>query len=272
MYRRLYAYRYALWRSFDMKCFYCWRPIDIRDVEIDHVLPQSLEANPAQLSEVEQEYEIRETFPDFSINGLTNLVPSCGANCNGRKGDRLLPKPVTLFYLSLVHRHLPKVQKELTRLARRARKSKVFGDMGVALESGTITVSEVLEFLENFEFECIRDKPLIITFGLVVAETLEMRGIPSEAVIPYPPFCDQLEIELDDILRDSTSYSFHSSEASSRTGETLSVRLVFPELDLEDLHKLPLARVEEFMPWWEILEVTDFYQVYGQPYQDAYNG
>ncbi len=70
MYRRLYAYRYALWRAFDMKCFYCWRPIDIRDVEIDHVLPKSLEANPAQLSEVEQEYEIRETFPDFDYVSL----------------------------------------------------------------------------------------------------------------------------------------------------------------------------------------------------------
>lgn len=254
-----------------MKCFYCKRPVDFLNVETDHVLPQSLEANPEVLSKIEQEYEIRENFPRFSINGLTNLVPSDGAYCNVRKGNMLLPKAATLFYLSLVQRNLPKVEKELARLARSVRKGKVFSEMSVALESGAIAISEILEFLQDFESKRIKDEPLVITFGLAVAETQEMRGVRSEAAIPYPIFCDHLETELEDFLRDATSYSFHYAEASSRTGETLSVRLVFPELDLDGLDKLPLSEIEEFMPWWEILEITNFYQVYSQTYQDAYD-
>ncbi len=271
MYRLSYTYRYALWRAYDMKCFYCKRPVDFLNVEIDHVIPQSLAASPGALPKIEQEYEITENFPGFSINGLTNLVPSDGAYCNVHKGNMLLPKAATLFYLSLVQRNLPKVEKELARLARSVQKGKVFGEMSVALESGAIVGSEILEFLQNFELKCIKDEPLVITFGLAVDETQEMRGVPSEAEIPYPVFCDLLETELDDFLRNATSYSFHYAEVSSRTGETLSVRLVFPELDFEDLDKVPLSEIDEFMPWWEILEVTSFYKVYGQTYQDAYN-
>jgi len=271
MYRRDYAYRYALWRAYGMKCFYCNRPVDFVHVTIDHVLPQSLEADPILLSGIEQAYDIKENFPDFSLDGLTNLVPSDGASCNVRKGSMVFPKVTTLFYLSLVQKNLPRVEKELARLARSVRKGKVLGDVSAALESGTIAAGEFLGLLRDFEFERTKHEPLVITFGLAIAETREMRGIPNEAAIPYFALCDQLETELEDFLRDATLYSFHHAEASSRNGETLSVRLVFPELDFGDSDKLPLSEAEELMPWWGILEVTNFYHVYGQTYQDAHN-
>jgi hypothetical protein len=41
-YRFSYAQRYALWRAYDMKCFYCEKPLDFRNMTIDHVLPEHL--------------------------------------------------------------------------------------------------------------------------------------------------------------------------------------------------------------------------------------
>jgi len=57
-YPELYATRQALWRAYDMKCFYCGGPVDFRSLNIDHVLPQSLAEDPNQLEDVLRDYEI----------------------------------------------------------------------------------------------------------------------------------------------------------------------------------------------------------------------
>jgi hypothetical protein len=268
-YSHTYAYRYALWRAYGMKCFYCGRPVDFNNVTIDHVLPQSLLTKPEEAERIIYDYDIRENFPDFSIDGLSNLVPSDGASCNYRKGDMLLPKPATLFYLTLVHRKMPKVLEEISRLANNSQKGRVLGQMSIALEQGSISIDEIMAVLHDFTFQQIKDEPLVVTLGLNIADVLEMKGIPPEAADPYPYLCDQLEEELENFIRSETHYSFHYPESSARDGETLSVRLVFPEIGFDDVDNLPLARIEEVMPWWNILEIRNFYQVYGQRYQSV---
>jgi len=85
----------------------------------------------------------------------------------------------------------------------------------------------------------------------------------------YATICNQLESELVNFLRAITNNSFHYTEASGRDGETLSVRLVFPELEINDVDSLQLDLIEKSMPWWEVLEVSNFYDIYGESYEDA---
>lgn len=274
-YKISYAQKYALWRAYDMKCFYCERPLDFRNVTIDHVIPEYLdkEENEDNWKKIKIEYDLEENFPHFSINDYCNWVPSDGTGCNFRKGGTLLPKKVTLFYLSQVQKQLPKVAKELARLARNRKEGRVLGELSVALEENTLSETHVMELLRNLEFERTREEPLVITLGLAIDTLFEeqlLPELPDEMIGNYVTLCDWLEKDLSDKLRSLSSYSFHYAEASARNGDTLSVRLVFPELSLDEFDKLELHKIQTVIPWWEILEITNFYQVYRLTYQEAY--
>jgi len=264
-----FSIRYALWRAYDMKCFYCGQPVEFMNLNVDHVLPHSLMDDRGRFDIVLREYEIVENFPDFSIDDLSNLVPSHGASCNLRKSDTLFPKRATLFYLTIVHNRLPRVVNELERLRITAERGEVLGGLGTLLESGDVSEREVIHILRNWAFRRTFNDPLIVTFGLNFAETLEMRGMRVTEPSGYAIICDQLESELVDLLRSTTTYPFHYAEASARNGETLSVRLVFPELGGDEIASLPLERIEKLVPWWEVLELSSFYRVYGTTYEDA---
>ena len=253
-----------------MKCFYCGRPVEFNDITVDHVIPLRIAGDPKKLNDVLEEYQIRESFPDFLIDDLPNLVPSHGALCNFRKGDMLLSKGVTLFYLSRVHREMHKVVRELENLTTSTIRGTALGHLGTALERGAITEGEVLQLIRTWEFRRAMHEPLVVTFGLNFAETLELRGIVTSTTMGYPLICDRLEAELQGFVRMKTVYSFHYAEPSARNGETLSVRLVFPELTLGDSDQLPFDQIEKNMPWWALLEVSNFYQIYGQNYEDAF--
>lgn len=268
-YPRYYAIRYALWRAYEMKCFYCGRPVDFMNLMVDHVLPQGLANNPRELATVLEDYEILNNFPGFSINSLSNLVASHGASCNLRKSNAVFPKRAALFYLCLVQEKLPRVIDELERLTSTAQRGEVLGGLGTLLERGDVSPREVLEILSDWQFRRTFDEPLIVTFGLNFGETLEMRGMAIATPPGYAIACDQFESELVDLLRSLTPYSFHYSEASARDGEILSVRLVFPELEIGNVDLLPLEEVCQRMLWWEVLEISNFYIVYGRTYTES---
>jgi hypothetical protein len=270
--RFTYAQKYSLWRAYDMKCFYCGMPLDFHNLTVDHVIPEYLENNPDELARILMEYEIKKDFPDFSINDYSNWVPSDGPHCNFRKGKSIFPKAFTLFSLNRIQKNLPKVAIEIARLAKNRNETRILSQLGLALEAGETSEKEVLDFLNHLKIEQIKEEPLVITFGLKIKETLEIREFPDYlSVLTHASLCDRLESELVEFLRGSTRFSFHDTEASARTGETLSVRFVFPELSLDEIQVLNPTSAEYYMPWWHLLEVSNFYQVYNVKYKDAFS-
>lgn len=268
-YNKTFSRRYALWRAYDMKCFYCRMPVEFMSVTIDHVLPKSLANDEKALSGVLSEYQIKAAFPSFGIDDLTNLVPAHAFSCNGRKSNELLPKQTIHFYLGLVKKQLPKVVKELGRLQSSSWRGNVLGQMAAALEAGDVTADDITKILQEINYRQIERSPLVATFGLNWMETAEIRQFNLKEDGAYAILCDKLESELVQFLRENSTYSFHYPEESQRTGETLSVRLVFPEVDLEGSEILPLFAVEHEMPWWQLLEIDSFQSIYGVPYREA---
>lgn len=267
--RFTYIQRYALWLAYDMKCFYCDRPLDFQNMTVDHVLPESLIQDPERLEHIIKEYKIRDSFPSFSINDYSNWVPSDGTSCNNKKGARLLSKTFTLFLLHRIQNRIPRVLDELLKLTHAREETKVLGNLATAIEQGSTSIGQVLRLLHEIEFDTTLDEPLVVAFSLVVPDILEMEEFPSELKdLSYPALCDALERDLVDFIRVYTRQSFHYSEASSRNGESLGVRLVFPLLSIDD--EIDLSAVHEFMPWWEIMEITNFYQIYETTYKEVY--
>jgi hypothetical protein len=97
---------------------------------------------------------------------------------------------------------------------------------------------------------------LVATFGLVVDDLLEHEALPEGVPRQYPLLCDWLEEDLLSRLSRTSISNVQKTEASSREGECLSVRVSF-EWD-PDSGPLNFGALD----WWETLEVAPFEDIY----------
>ena len=262
-YRFSYVERYALWKAYDGRCFYCEKPIDFQEMTVDHVIPERLIEHPDEMKQLIQEYEIDEIFPGFQINDFANWVPAHLRKCNTRKGTEIFPKKMTLLLLQEVQRHLYKVRQELEALSRKRTTAHLFGSLSALIENNHLTVQQVREFMSEIELSQHTDEPLVLTFGLMIDELLQNEDLPQDIPRDYPYLCDWLELDLVKHLRTIITTPFHYTQPSERWGDGLSVRIVFPCLKDAELERFDRS-------WWEILEAANFWEIFGQCYNDSY--
>ncbi|UCG58939.1 MAG: HNH endonuclease [Phycisphaerales bacterium] len=258
-----YCERYALWQAYDGRCFYCEKPLDFQDMTVDHILPERLSEDPLELRRLRQEYGIDDNFPGFQINDFTNRVPAHFRQCNLAKGSHILPKKMMLPLLEAVPRRLPKVREELDELSRRRGTGRLLDSRSAAIENKHLTVQEVRDFVAQVERSEHADEPLVLSFGLMIEDVLESEALPGDVAREYPHLCDWLELDLVKHLRTIITTPFHYTQPSERSGEGLSVRIVFPRLNEAEIEKFSL-------PWWEILEAATFWEIFGERYEDAF--
>lgn len=87
--RKLQNYeKEALWIAFDRKCWICERHVAFSEMEIEHLLPQSLHKKPKKLEAILEEYGLPK---NFELSGLANLRPS-HSKCNRIKSDFVIPR------------------------------------------------------------------------------------------------------------------------------------------------------------------------------------
>ena len=84
--------RVAVWRANDRKCFFCSEPVEFRNLEIDHIIPEGID--PQLLSATLRRLAMP---PDYDLNSLPNLVPT-HHDCNRRKSGVLHEDNAILFY------------------------------------------------------------------------------------------------------------------------------------------------------------------------------
>jgi hypothetical protein len=230
---------------------------------VDHILPERLSEHPAELRCLRQEYEIDENFPGFQINDFSNWVPAHFRKCNIRKGKEIYPKKMTLLLLESVQRNLPKVRQELEELSRRRGRDHLFASLSAAIENKCLSVQKVIEFVTQIEKSQHAEEPLVLTFGLMVEDVINSKMLPCDVPQEYPYLCDWLELNLVKHLRTIITTPFHYTQPSERSGEGLSVRIVFPRLNVGEIEKFSL-------PWWEILEAANFWDIFGGKYVNAF--
>ncbi len=249
------AEHFAIWRVYGKKCFYCEQPLAFTAITIDHVVPEHVSDDAEQLQAIKILYGLN---PDFSINDYCNWVPA-HPHCNRGKGATVYPaKPALIMILEKVQRKGKQARKEADRIKTSMKGDDVLGKLGIALQRGLVSGDDVMVVLESMSPEHVRDEAIVITFGLNTDEMLS-QGLPATALPgDYPGLCDWLEKDLIKQLSSLLTCRFFYPEASQRTGETLSVRLAFPQLDFNELEKFS-------SPWWAILEIQYFSEAYGSP-------
>lgn len=90
--------RMAIWKAHKSKCAYCGELIRFNDLEIDHILPESLLGNSDELERIKLEYGLGS---EFEINSYYNWIPSC-KKCNRTKSDRVYSKSAIFHFLEMV--------------------------------------------------------------------------------------------------------------------------------------------------------------------------
>lgn len=88
--------RLVVYTIHNEKCYICNIPIDYKNMEVDHILPENLLDDLNRMEEIIKLYKLPKTF---KINSYNNWLPSC-STCNNKKRN-LIFEPTLLIQLQL---------------------------------------------------------------------------------------------------------------------------------------------------------------------------
>jgi hypothetical protein len=233
--------RAAIWTADARECFYERTPVRYRDVQIDHIVPESI--SEAELS------KLRPLLPaEFEINSIENWA-TCHQGCNRRKGKSPFETKTLLFYLDMARRRAPKVRELIREFGRARENDKLLSDMAVRIEQGHLAPAEVLAVVRSAsQTPPTPEEPWVIAFGANFYETL-----PEDAPEHDPELSDWLLSRLNNDLR-QTGAIFRLLD-NDRSGETVSVRYAFWDFDLDRIReKIDLC--------WDVLAIQKYSEVF----------
>lgn len=158
---RSHVERFAVWKAWEGRCFWCWEPVPFKDVHKDHVLPLAAAKRHGGLEKLRELYALP---PDFELDDFENWAPSC-PSCNQRKGA-IYPDPSPSFS---VWRGIVVMNGRIARaiaegIEAERGKAPLLAKIASAVEAGDLTKDEIQEFL--------RGLPEIIRKAMEIPEKL----------------------------------------------------------------------------------------------------
>ena len=158
--------RYAVYAVHNEKCYICNIAVDLKSMQVDHIIPESLLSEPKELQKVKTAYGLAS---EFSINSFENWMPSCSP-CNGKKSSTVFE--FTVLIQMLLQRAQEKAQKarELAnKIINRREIAKALNVLQRAKNGGFLTKEDIEKItpLVNFHFDEVgtitANSPLILT-------------------------------------------------------------------------------------------------------------
>jgi hypothetical protein len=133
--------RYAIWTAHSKRCAYCQEPLKYADLEIDHIIPQSLRNNPQELQNLFAQLSLD---ANFNLDSLENLLPAHGG-CNRRKKATVFSQANARFFLEIAHEKLGTIRGLIPQLEIESSREKLLTLVGAALQSGNTDLGELAE-------------------------------------------------------------------------------------------------------------------------------
>jgi len=131
--------RYAVWSVHERRCWICRIPLEYRDIEIDHVVPEKLLGVPQEMERVLNDLGLP---PEFDINGPENWLP-IHPQCNREKSDSVLLLPATSYLLQRISRRAPEVRRKIELMRERASRGMSSAVVRTAIEEGALTANDL---------------------------------------------------------------------------------------------------------------------------------
>lgn len=140
------AERAAIYSTHGEKCYLCNEPLNLKTMEVDHVIPESLIEKPKELQTTLNAFGLPS---NFDLNSFANWLPACRP-CNGTKNDLVFePTPIIQVHLQ---RAIAKAADAQALAAETVSKRKIANALNVlerARDDGTLD-DEVIQTLSEF--------------------------------------------------------------------------------------------------------------------------
>lgn len=163
--------REALLLAHERKCAYTREPLDVSGFHIDHVIPESVAADPTEFALTKTRLGLPN---DFDVYSYENLLP-CRPGANLQKGSRLLDPAPTLYFLGIASAKKSLVEAHLAGIEKRNTRGKALILLQQCLESGSLTAPEVAKILEEYT---VRPEEIFTLLDVMkFADTTEVRAI-----------------------------------------------------------------------------------------------
>ena len=158
--------RYAIFTVHGEKCYLCTCPVDLKSMQIDHILPENLLEKPNDFREIRSALGLSD---DFVINSYENWLPAC-ASCNNKKRDKVFsPTPMISLILDGAAQKADAVRKLVDEAVTRKKVASALNTLQRANENGDLTdedkkaAKELMPFHEEVRTEETKGDPLRIT-------------------------------------------------------------------------------------------------------------
>jgi hypothetical protein len=140
------AERAAIYSTHGEKCYLRSKPLNLKTMEVDHIIPESLIEKPKELQTALNTFGLPS---DFDLNSFANWLPACRP-CNGTKNDLVFePTPMVQVHLQ---RAIAKAADAQALAAETVSKRKIENARNVpecARDDGTLD-DEVIQTLSEF--------------------------------------------------------------------------------------------------------------------------
>ena len=168
-YRFTTEQRFAIWRVYGKKCFYCEQPLTFKEVTIDHIIPEFILDDAEKLQVIKNQYGLN---TNFSINDYCNWVPA-HFHCNRDKGTSIYPiTPTLIMFLEKVQRKGEQAKEEEDRIKRNLKSGDMLGKLAIALKKGVVLKDDVMVVLSSIPPQQEHYEPIVVTFSLNINEML----------------------------------------------------------------------------------------------------
>jgi len=157
------AERAAIYSIHGEKCYLCGTPINLKTMEVDHILPESLIGKPEGMQAALNAFSLT---TDFDINSFDNWLPACRP-CNGTKKDLVFE--ATPIIQAQLQRAIAKAPTAKKLAAETVTKRKIANALNVlerAQDDGKLdaeTIQTLFEFISQHRQPDLEGKPILLT-------------------------------------------------------------------------------------------------------------
>lgn len=170
-----------MWSAHGGHCFWCAEPFDYQVCTVDHVIPESLQNEPSELTRILSMYGLP---ADFSINDFCNWVPA-HQHCNGTKASLVFDAtPAFLMVLERLRRKERQARAFHTKFNNDRAVNSILAALEVGLDLRQVPIERVQELLratlaswetgtaplESVEAGAAQEDPILLVGGWAVRQ------------------------------------------------------------------------------------------------------
>lgn len=141
--------RWAVFTMHGGKCWQCSRPIDLKSMQVDHIIPENHGLSPEKYSAVLADFLLPATF---NLNSYENWLPACGP-CNSSKG-------------AMIFDASPMIQKFLQKAREKASQARALEAEAISERKIANALRVIEQSAEDEAFNLDLIKPLVMKYAV----------------------------------------------------------------------------------------------------------